>query len=138
MESLAAPTHIEHIGIAVRDLDEAITLYARLLGVPCYMVEEVHDQSVKTAFFRIGQTKVELLQSTSPDGPVAKFIEKRGEGIHHIAYAVADLPGALRSVETAGMQLIDRAPRLGAEGLSIAFIHPRSTCGVLTEFCTKQ
>jgi len=138
MERQAAPTHIEHIGIAVKNLDEAIKRYTGLLGVPCYLVEEVKDQSVKTAFFLLGQTKIELLESTSAEGPVAKFIEKRGEGLHHIAYAVDDLSGSLGSAKSAGMQLIDPEPRSGAEGLSIAFIHPRSTCGVLTELCQKE
>jgi len=137
MDHQAAPTHIEHIGIAVKNLDDAIKLYSGLLGVPCYLIEEVKDQSVKTAFFRLGQTKIELLQSTTADGPVAKFMEKRGEGLHHIAYAFDDLPGALGTARSSGMQLIDPEPRSGAERLSIAFIHPRSTCGVLTEFCQK-
>ncbi len=125
---------IEHVGIAVRDLDAAIGIYEKLLGVPCYAVEEVADQSVKTAFFRLGESKVELLQSTSPDGPVAKFIEKRGEGIHHIAYAAGDIHAALRDLAAGGVRLIDGSPRKGAEGLSIAFVHPGSACGVLTEF----
>ena len=102
---------IEHVGIAVRDLDAAIGIYEKLLGVPCYAVEEVADQSVKTAFFRLGESKVELLQSTSPDGPVAKFIEKRGEGIHHIAYASGDIHVALRDLAADGVRLIDGSPR---------------------------
>ncbi len=131
------PTHIEHIGIAVKDLDQAIGLYEKLLGIRCYAVEEVADQKVRTAFFKVGETKIELLASTAPDGPVAKFIEKRGEGVHHIAYAVEGLPGVLHSLESDGMELIDKKPRRGAEGMDIAFLHPRSTLGVLTEICEK-
>ena len=132
------PTHIEHIGIAVKDLKGAIAHYERLLGTPCYAVEEVADQKVRTAFFKVGETKIELLESTAPDGPIGKFIEKKGEGIHHIALAVDDLPGALRQVQEAGVQLIDARPRKGAEGLQIAFLHPKSTGGVLTELCSHQ
>ena len=131
------PTHIEHIGIAVRSLAEAVPFYERLLGTPCYATEEVADQKVKTAFFKIGMTKIELLESTSPDGPIAKFIEKRGEGVHHIAYAVDAIEPALAEFERQGMQLIDRVPRKGAEGLMIAFLHPKSTHGVLTELCRR-
>lgn len=132
------PTHIEHIGIAVKDLKGAIAHYERLLGTPCYAVEEVADQKVRTAFFKVGETKIELLESTAPDGPIGKFIEKKGEGIHHIAFAVDDLPGALRQVQEAGVQLIDAQPRKGAEGLQIAFLHPKSTGGVLTELCSHH
>ncbi|MBP1691504.1 MAG: methylmalonyl-CoA epimerase [Bacteroidetes bacterium] len=132
------PTHIEHIGIAVKDLKGAIAHYERLLGTPCYAVEEVADQKVRTAFFKVGETKIELLESTAPDGPIGKFIEKKGEGIHHIALAVDDLPGALRQVQEAGVQLIDARPRKGAEGLQIAFLHPKSTGGVLTELCSHH
>ncbi|MCC6396133.1 MAG: methylmalonyl-CoA epimerase [Bacteroidetes bacterium] len=132
------PTHIEHIGIAVKDLKAAIALYERLLGTPCYAVEEVVDQKVRTAFFKVGETKIELLESTAPDGPIGKFIEKKGEGIHHLAFAVDDLPGALRHMQEGGMQLIDAQPRKGAEGLQIAFLHPKSTGGVLTELCSHH
>ena len=131
------PTHVEHIGIAVKDLEQAIAVYEKLLGTSCYAVEEVADQKVRTAFFRIGETKIELLASTAPDGPIAKFIEKKGEGIHHVAYAVAGLPSVLMTLESEGMQLVDREPRKGAEGMRIAFLHPRSTLGVLTELCEK-
>lgn len=130
------PTHIEHIGIAVKDLQASIALFERLLGTPCYAVEEVQEQKVRTAFFRIGQTKIELLESTMPDGPIGKFIEKKGEGVHHIAFAVPDVAVALQEAQTAGFQLIDAQPRSGAEGLSIAFLHPKSTNGVLTELCS--
>ncbi len=132
------PTHIEHIGIAVKSLSDAIPYYERLLGTPCYAIEEVADQRVKTAFFKIGQTKIELLESTDSEGPVGKFIEKKGEGIHHIAFAVNGLEGALEEAKAHGIQLIDAAPRKGAEGLHIAFLHPKSTFGVLTELCEDK
>ncbi|MHC1732559.1 MAG: methylmalonyl-CoA epimerase [Bacteroidales bacterium] len=132
------PTHIEHIGIAVNSIAEALPFYEKVLGLKCYNIEEVADQKVKTAFFMIGQTKIELLESTDPEGPVGKFIEKRGEGIHHIAFAVDRLEERLREAETAGIRLIDSAPRKGAEGLSIAFLHPKSTFGVLTELCEDK
>ena len=128
-------SHIEHIGIAVKSLDEAIPFYEKVLGLKCYGIEEVADQKVKTAFFHIGETKIELLESTDPEGPIGKFIEKRGQGIHHIAFAVSDIEKQLKAAEENGVQLIDKAPRKGAEGLNIAFLHPRSTFGVLTEFC---
>ncbi|OGU54596.1 MAG: methylmalonyl-CoA epimerase [Ignavibacteria bacterium RBG_13_36_8] len=128
-------THIEHIGIAVKNLDEAIRYYENVLGLKCYSVEEVKDQKVKTAFFKAGQTKIELLESTDPEGPIGKFIEKKGEGIHHIAFAVKDLTSALKEADEKGVQLIDKTPHKGAEGLSIAFLHPKATKGVLTELC---
>jgi len=131
------PSHIEHIGIAVKDLDAAIAYYEKLLGSKCYAVEEVIDQKVKTAFFKVGQTKIELLASTDPEGPVGKFIEKKGEGIHHIAFAVEGLQDALKVLADEGIQLIDQKPRKGAEGLNIAFLHPKSTMGVLTELCEQ-
>ncbi len=129
-------SHIEHLGIAVKSLDEAIPYYENILGLKCYSIEEVADQKVKTAFFKVGQTKIELLEPTSEDSAVAKFIEKKGEGIHHLAFAVADgVANALAEVEAKGVKLIDAAPRKGAEGLNIAFLHPKSTCSVLTELC---
>jgi methylmalonyl-CoA/ethylmalonyl-CoA epimerase len=132
------PTHIEHIGIAVNSIADAIPFYEDVLGLKCYNIEEVAEQKVKTAFFMIGQTKIELLESTDPEGPVGKFIEKRGEGIHHIAFAVEGLEERLHEAEQAGVRLIDQAPRTGAEGLSIAFLHPKSTFGVLTELCEDK
>lgn len=131
-------SHIEHLGIAVKSLDEVIPYYENILGMKCYSIEEVADQKVKTAFFKVGQTKLELLEPTSDESPIAKFIEKRGEGIHHLAFAVEDgVANALAEMEGKGVRLIDKAPRKGAEGLNIAFIHPKSTHGVLTEFCEK-
>lgn len=129
-------SHIEHLGIAVKSLEQAIPYYEKVLGLKCYNIEEVADQKVRTAFFKVGQTKIELLEPTSEESAVAKFIEKRGEGIHHLAFAVADgVTEALAHCETEGVQLIDKAPRKGAEGLNIAFLHPKSTMGVLTELC---
>jgi len=131
-------THIEHIGIAVKSLTQAIPYYENLLGLSCYAIEEVAEQKVKTAFFQLGQTKIELLESTDPEGPIGIFIEKRGEGIHHIAFAVeGGLQLALDELTEKGIRLIDKTPRKGAEGLNIAFLHPKSTLGVLTELCSK-
>ena len=131
-------SHLEHLGIAVKSLEEAIPYYEQVLGLKCYSIEEVADQKVRTAFFKIGQTKLELLESTDPEGTIAKFIEKKGEGIHHLAFAVEDgVQNALTELEGKGVKLIDKAPRKGAEGLNIAFLHPKSTIGVLTELCEK-
>jgi len=131
-------SHIEHLGIAVDNLEKAIAYYENTLGLVCYAIEEVADQKVKTAFFKIGQTKIELLESTDPDGPIGKFIEKRGQGIHHMAFAVNNLEKSLEEVEENGIKLIDKEPRKGAEDLDIAFLHPKSTFGVLTEFCEDK
>lgn len=128
-------THIEHIGIAVKSLEAAIPFYEEMLGLKCYSIEEVAEQKVKTAFFMVGQTKIELLESTDPEGPVGKFIEKKGEGIHHMAFAVNGLADTLNELGEKGVQLIDKTPRKGAEGLNIAFLHPKATFGVLTELC---
>jgi methylmalonyl-CoA/ethylmalonyl-CoA epimerase len=130
-------SHIEHIGIAVTSLEEAIPYYENTLGLKCYAVEEVADQKVKTAFFMVGQTKIELLESTDSEGPIGKFIEKKGPGVHHLAFAVDNVDEALADVSAKGVQLIDKAGRKGAEGLNIGFLHPKSTLGVLTEFCSK-
>ena len=130
-------TKIEHIGIAVKDLAVAIQFYENTLGLKCYAVEEVAEQKVRTAFFMVGETKVELLESTDPEGPVGKFIEKKGEGVHHIAFAAEGLTNALVELSEQGVLLIDKTPRRGAEGLNIAFLHPKSTFGVLTELCEK-
>lgn len=131
-------SHIEHLGIAVKNIEESLPFYEEVLGLKCYNIETVEDQKVKTAFLKVGDTKIELLEPTSPDSPIAKFLETRGQGVHHIAYAVADgVQNALVEVEAKGVRLIDKAPRKGAEGLSIAFLHPKSTEGVLTELCEK-
>jgi methylmalonyl-CoA/ethylmalonyl-CoA epimerase len=130
--------HIEHIGIAVENLTDSIKYYEEVLGLECYAVEEVKDQKVKTAFFMVGQTKIELLESTDPEGPIGKFIDKKGPGIHHIAFAFDNAQEALNHAKEKGVQLIDQETRNGAEGLKIGFLHPKSTGGVLTEFCSKQ
>lgn len=128
-------THIEHIGIAVKNIEEQLPYYEGVLGLKCYNIETVEDQKVKTAFFMIGQTKIELLEPTSEESTIAKFIEKRGEGIHHIAFATKNLNETLQEIEAKGVRLIDKQPRAGAEGLNIAFLHPKSTGSVLTELC---
>jgi methylmalonyl-CoA/ethylmalonyl-CoA epimerase len=132
------PSHIEHIGIAVADLEKAIGFYEKALGLTCYNVEEVADQKVRTAFFMVGQTKIELLESTDPEGPIGKFIQKKGEGIHHIAFSVEKIEEQLENMTQIGITLIDNKPRKGAEGLDIAFLHPKSTSGVLIELCEKK
>lgn len=131
-------SHIEHIGIAVENLEESIKYYEEVLGMKCYSIEEVVDQKVKTAFFLVGNTKIELLESTSPEGPIGKFIAKKGQGIHHIAFAVDNATEALKTAEERGVQLVDKVSRKGAEGLDIGFLHPKSTHGVLTELCSKE
>lgn len=134
------PTKIEHLGIAVPSIAEALPYYEGVLGLTCYAIEEVADQKVKTAFLKVGEVKIELLEPTSPESTVAKFIEKNGGrgGFHHIAYAVNDIEARLQEVADKGVQLIDKTPRGGAEGMIIAFLHPKSTAGILTEFCEKK
>jgi methylmalonyl-CoA/ethylmalonyl-CoA epimerase len=131
-------SHIEHIGIAVCNLKESIRFYEDVMGLECYKTEDIPDQKLRTAFFMAGETKIELLESSDPDGPVAKFIEKRGEGIHHIAFAVRDIESSLKEAESKGVKLIDKFPRKGADGLKIAFVHPKSTFGVLIELCDEK
>lgn len=130
-------SHIEHIGIAVKSLEDSIPYFELLLGTKCYSVEEVTDQKVRTAFLMVGQTKIELLESTDPEGPIGKYIEKKGEGIHHLAFAVDNADEALKEAENNGNMLIDKVSRKGAEGMNIGFLHPKSTRGVLVEFCSK-
>jgi methylmalonyl-CoA/ethylmalonyl-CoA epimerase len=133
------PSHIEHIGIAVTNLDEAIRYWEDIMGLKCYAIEEVKDQKVKTAFFRCGDVKIELLEPTSPDSTIASFIEKNGGkgGMHHMAFAMENTDQALNDAKEKGVRLIDYQSRPGAEGLKIGFLHPKSTLGVLTEFCCK-
>lgn len=132
------PSRIEHIGIAVRNLETSISFYEKVFGLECYKIEEVTEQKVRTAFFKVGETKLELLESTDPGGPINKFIEKRGEGVHHIAFAVEKIEEKLAHAEAMGAALIDSKPRNGAEGLDIAFLHPKSTHGVLFEICEER
>lgn len=131
-------SHIEHVGIAVTSLKEAIPFYERLLNTKCYKVEEVEEQHVRTAFLKIGEVKIELLEATSEESAIAKYIAKNGGrgGIQHIAFAVEDgLQAALDEIQANGDRVIDAAPRGGADGLHIAFLHPKSTCGALVELC---
>lgn len=127
--------HIEHLGIAVRSLETSVPLFETLLNTPCYKTEEVSSEKVMTAFFREGETKIELLQSTDPEGVIAKFIEKKGEGLHHIALAVDDIYAEIERLGRAGMQFIYPEPKQGADGKLICFLHPKSTNGVLVELC---
>lgn len=131
-------TKIDHIGIAVKNLDEALKFYEEVLGIKCVGTEVVEEQKVKTAFLPIGDTEVELLEATDEDSPIAKFIEKRGEGIQHIAYRVDDIEKALEEIKAKGIRLIDEKPRKGAGGAKIAFLHPKSTYGVLIELCERE
>lgn len=126
---------ISHIGIAVNSLDAAIPLYRDVLGMEFEGTEVVAEQKVKVAFFVAGESRIELLEATAPDSPVAKFIEKNGEGVHHLAYEVDDLRQAIANLQQQGVRLIDSEPRRGAHGTSIAFLHPKATGGVLTELC---
>ena len=129
-------TYIEYIVIAVKNLDESIKFYENVFGLKCYAVEEVKDQKVKTAVFQIGEIKIELLESIKPGGPISKFIEKKGEGIHHIAFKTKDISSSLKELEEKNIRLIDEHPRKGAEGLNIAFLHPKAANGVLIELCS--
>lgn len=129
---------VDHIGIAVKNMEEALKFYEDVLGIKCVAQEVVEEQKVRTAFLPIGDTEVELLESTSEDGPIAKFIEKKGEGIQHIAYKVDDIEKALEELKEKGVRLIDEKPRIGAGGAKIAFLHPKSTFGVLIEICQRD
>ena len=129
---------IEHLGIAVKDINEANKLYEKLLGVPPYKQEAVESEAVITSFFKVGESKIELLASTKEDGPIGKFIAKKGEGIHHIAFDVEDIYKELTRLETEGFQLINKEPKQGADNKLVAFIHPKSTNGVLVELCQER
>mgnify|MGYP001022573122 CR=1 FL=1 len=129
---------VDHIGIAVNSIDEAKKLYCDLLGLNHAGNETVAEQKVTTAFFPVGDTEVELLESTAPDGPVAKYIEKKGEGVQHIAFRVDNIEEALAELKAKGVKLIDEKPRIGAGGGKIAFLHPKSTYGVLVELCQRD
>ena len=132
-----APRKISHLAIAVRDLEQQKQLYSQVLGLELVGEEEVADQGVRVAMFAIGESRIELLQPIGPDSPVARFLDKRGEGLHHVAYEVDDLESALQELREQDVRLIDEHPRQGAGGHRIAFIHPRSTFGVLTELCER-
>ncbi len=126
---------IEHIGIAVKNLDASNQLFARLLGVEHYKIEEVESEGVRTSFFKVGELKIELLEATRPDSPIAKFLEKRGEGVHHLAFEVADVSEALTDLTNKEFQPITKIPKPGADNKMIAFLHPTTTNGVLVEVC---
>src|ERR1700754_1872121 len=129
---------LEHIGIAVSNLEESNRLFERLLGVSHYKIEEVASEGVRTSFFQVGDLKIELLEATKPDSPIAKFIEKKGEGIHHIAFATNDITQQIATHKSAGFQLISEQPKDGADNKLIAFLHPKSTNGVLVELCQDK
>ena len=129
---------IDHIGVAVRDLEEALKFYRDCLGLDLTGMEEVAEQKVRVAFLPVGESKVELLESTDPEGPVAGFIESRGEGVQHIAFRVSNLEEKLAALKERGVRLIDEKPRYGAGGARIAFLHPKSTGGVLVELCERE
>ena len=129
---------LEHIGIAVKDLKEGNKLYQSLLGKAHYKIEEVETQGVNTSFFKIGDSKIELLESTKPDSPIAKFIEKRGEGLHHIAFEVEDIYAEMARLKEEGFRLLNEEPQPGADNKLVCFIHPKSTSGVLLELCMDK
>ncbi len=128
---------IEHLGIAVKDIDAANTLYEKLLGVAPYKQEVVASESVITSFFKVGENKIELLASTNEEGPIGKFIAKKGEGIHHIAFDVDDIVAELDRLEKEGFQILNKTPKKGADNKLVAFIHPKTTSGVLVELCQE-
>lgn len=128
---------IEHIGIAVKDLNQADKIYESLLGVPSYKHEEVASESVTTSFFRVGPNKIELVQSNNPRGAISKFIEKRGEGLHHIAFDVDDIVAEMARLKSEGFRLLSEEPKLGADNKLICFVHPKSANGVLIELCQE-
>lgn len=129
---------INHIGIAVNSIDERKNFWTEVMGLSFAGTETVQEQKVTTAFFPVGESEVELLESTSPDGPVAKYLEKRGEGIHHIAFQVENIESALEELKAKGIKLIDEKPRIGAGGAKIAFLHPKATNGLLVELCERH
>ena len=129
--------HIDHLGIAVDNLNDSMHLYEDILGLECHGQETVEDQRVNIAFFKVGDTKIELLESTCPDGPIARHINTRGQGIQHIAYRVADIETAISDMQAKGIAMLDKTPRIGAGGARIAFLHPKSTNGILIELCER-
>ncbi len=129
---------LDHIGIAVKSIDETKKLYSDILGLLHEGSETVEEQKVTTAFFPVGDTEIELLESTSPDGPIAKYLEKKGEGVQHLAFRVDNIEAALEELKAKGIKLIDEKPRMGAGGAKIAFLHPKSTYGVLVEISERE
>lgn len=129
---------VEHIGIAVKDLETAVPLFEKLLNTPCYKTEAVESEGVHTAFFQNGETKLELLEGTREDSPIAKFIEKKGEGMHHIAFEVADIGSEMKRLAAEGFVLLNEKPKQGADNKLVCFLHPKGTRGVLVELCQEQ
>jgi methylmalonyl-CoA/ethylmalonyl-CoA epimerase len=129
---------IEHIGIAVKSLSESNELFKKLFNVPHYKIEEVESEGVKTSFFQVGPNKIELLEATTPDSPIAKFIDKKGEGMHHIAIDVDDILAEMKRLEGEGFVLLNKEPKKGADNKLICFLHPKSTNGVLVELCQEK
>jgi len=129
---------IEHIGIAVKNLEASIPLFEKLLNTPCYKTELVESEKVNTAFFKTGPNKIELLESTEPAGVIAKFIEKKGEGLHHIAFEVADIEAEMERLKKDGFTLLNEKPKAGADNKLVCFLHPKTTSGVLIELCQER
>ena len=129
---------IEHIGIAVRSLEKSVPLFEKLLGSQCYKTEQVSSEKVNTAFFQTGETKLELLESTDPEGVIARFIEKKGEGLHHIAFNVADIHSEMERLKKEGFKLLSETPKPGADNKLVCFLHPKDTNGVLIELCMER
>ncbi|ADO84482.1 methylmalonyl-CoA epimerase [Ilyobacter polytropus] len=129
---------VDHIGIAVKDLDAVVKFYEDVMGIPLHGIETVEEQKVRVAFMPVGDTEIELLESTSPDGPIAKFIDKKGEGVQHVAFKVENIEEAIADMKEKGYRMIDESPRYGAGGAKIAFMHPKGTCGVLIELSERQ
>ncbi|HNG63837.1 MAG TPA: methylmalonyl-CoA epimerase [Ferruginibacter sp.] len=129
---------VEHIGIAIKDMQASVELFEKLLNTPCYKTEMVESEKVNTAFFRQGETKIELLESITPDGVIAKFIERKGEGIHHIAFDVADIRQEMKRLQAEGFTLLNEEPKKGADNKWVCFLHPKGTNGVLVELCQDR
>lgn len=129
---------IEHLGIAVENIDESLKIYEKLLGTKCYKIEEVESEGVKTAFLQIGESKIELLEATNPSSPIAKFLSKKGKGIHHIAFDSSDIDEDIKRLKSEGFELIHQTPKDGADNKKIAFLHPKSTDGILVELCQDK
>lgn len=129
---------VEHIGLAVKSFEQSIPLFEQLLSTPCYKTEMVPSEKVNTAFFQVGETKIELLESTDPEGVIAKFIEKKGEGMHHIAFEVADIEAEMKRLSDLGFQLLNPVPKQGADNKLVCFLHPKGTNGVLIELCQER
>lgn len=129
---------IEHLGIAVKELEKSIPLFEQLLNTPCYKTEEVNSEGVNTAFFQTGESKIELLEATKPDSPIAKYIDKKGEGIHHIAFEVENIEAEMKRLQALGFELLNQVPKKGADNKLVCFLHPKTTNSVLVELCQEM